>query len=80
MPLAYLGQKHLTFESSAKHISALPRYVVIQLAALLLSAAFAELLFGLTAINPLIGFALIAGVVASMNYLIHNLWTFAHHG
>ena len=80
IPLAYLGQKRLTFKSNAKHAIALPRYIATQLTALLSSAVFAELVFGLTDINTYVGFIIISGPIALVNFLILKLWTFANHG
>jgi len=79
LPFAYLAQKRLAFKSDAAHRVALPKYVSTQILAFVLSACFSKILFGMIAINPYLGFALISSAVAVMNYFILELWTFVDH-
>jgi putative flippase GtrA len=76
MPPTYLAQRRITFQSSAAHAVAFPRYVGTQvignILAIIGSAAFPLVILA----RPWLSFAVIAVGVALTNYLLLKFWTF----
>lgn len=76
IPAAYAGQKLFAFASPRAHRIALPRYIALQLAGLILAAALAEGLSGVAGVPPVVSFLVAAGAVAAFNYLVMSRWVF----
>jgi putative flippase GtrA len=74
IPLAYLGQRNLTFRSGDRHSSSLPKYIVTQSLGLALAALIPVLLSDI--ISPVYCFILVSALVAGVSYLLLALWAF----
>lgn len=76
MPPTYWAQRQLTFRSDRRHRAAFPRYVGTQCIGNGIGLLGAALWPSEIARQPLIGFAVIAVVVAMTNYLCLKFWAF----
>jgi putative flippase GtrA len=77
---AYLGHKAHSFRSEAPHHVAFPRYVMVQLTAIGLSAIFSLIFYNvLHTATPIAAF-LVAVLTAGVNFVVLRAWAFAHRG
>jgi putative flippase GtrA len=75
VPIVYAIQKRFVFESSRSHFKSFPRYVIIQLIGLTLSAAVPFLL-GKLSINPNVSFFCVILLITLTNYTLQLRWAF----
>jgi putative flippase GtrA len=73
----YLLHRRISFASDAPHGRALPRYVAVQLMALLLTALFSQLAHGVFALPALPAAILVVGLTSGVNFLVLRGWAFA---
>jgi putative flippase GtrA len=79
LPIAYLAQRNITFESSASHSSSFPKYAATQLVGLALSALVPYQLEQSSGVPATIAFGLAAIVIALVNFILVKYWAFAAH-
>ncbi|HTJ58222.1 MAG TPA: GtrA family protein [Devosiaceae bacterium] len=75
----YLAHRRFSFRSAAPHGQALPRYVGVQVCALLLAALFSYVAYSVFAFPVVWASLIVTGAVSGVNFLILRLWAFAHH-
>lgn len=73
----YLLHRRFTFASEAAHVQALPRYVVVQMMALLLAAVFGFVFHGTLALPSLPAAVLVTVLTSGVNYMVLKGWAFA---
>jgi putative flippase GtrA len=76
IPVVYYIQRRFVFESTRSHISSFPRYLMIQLFGLGLSAALPFVL-GLLNIHPIISFVCVVVLITFANYALQLRWVFS---
>jgi putative flippase GtrA len=76
---AYLVHRRVSFRSSAPHGHALPRYVMVQICSLLLSALFSYVVYGSLHIATPLAAAIVVCLTAGVNFVVLRLWAFATH-
>lgn len=75
---AYLLHRRYSFSSSAPHGSALPRYVTVQLSALVLATLFSYLAYGVAGLPTPIAATLVIALTSGVNFMVLRLWAFSH--
>lgn len=73
----YLLHRRYSFQSSAAHSQALPRYMAVQAMALLLAAAFSHIVHGMLSVPTLIASVVVIGLTSAVNFMVLRSWTFA---
>lgn len=76
----YLLHRRFSFGSNAPHRQALPRYVGVQLASVLLVALFSFVVQGLFAVPAVAASTIVAGLTAGVNFAVLRGWAFARRG
>ena len=76
----YLAHRRFSFSSEAPHRHALPRYVAVQLCALLLAAGFSYLVYGYFGLPTVAASLLVTGLTSGVNFMVLKLWAFAATG
>lgn len=76
IPVGYIGQYRLAFASKSSHLTALPRYLLLQAVGLTLSWLL-PLLLAQSQISPPLIFVSVAGSVAAINFILMKTWAFA---
>ena len=74
----YLLHRRFSFPSEAPHRQALPRYVGVQLCALLLASLFGYLAYHVMALPTLWASLFVTGLTSGVNFMVLKLWAFAH--
>jgi len=73
----YLLHRRFTFHSDVRHAEALPRYVAVQLSALLLATVFSYLCYAVLGITSWVAAMLVIGLTSAVNFVVLKLWAFA---
>lgn len=73
----YLLHRRYTFASDVNHRQALPRYVAVQLMALLLATLFGYIFHGTMGLPSLPAAILVIALTSGVNYLVLRGWAFA---
>ena len=73
----YLLHRRFSFQSDASHWQALPRYLAVQVSALLLAALFTLVIDGVLKVPTLFASMLVIGLTSSVNYVVLRSWAFA---
>ena len=73
----YLAHRHYSFRSDTPHGVALPRYVAVQLSALLLASAFSYLCYGVLGMATGPAAMLVIALTSGVNFMALKLWAFA---
>lgn len=73
----YLLHRRFTFHSETRHSEALPRYVVVQLSALLLATVFSFLCYSVLGISSWFAAAVVIALTSAVNFVVLKLWAFA---
>lgn len=76
IPAAYLGQRLLTFQATASHMSSFPRYVAVQLIGFGLAAILPRAFADVAKDDPLTIFLAIAFFIAATNFVLLRWWAF----
>lgn len=74
--LNYALNRRFTFRSDRPHARALPRFLVIALGGLLLTAAGMQIAVGLFGLNYLVSQLIVTGVVTIWNFVLNRCWSF----
>ncbi|MEQ1768381.1 MAG: methyltransferase domain-containing protein [Devosia sp.] len=72
----YLLHRRFTFASDAPHATALPRYMTVQLSALLLATVFSYIAYGVVQLPPPFAAMLVIGLTAGVNFMVLRSWAF----
>jgi putative flippase GtrA len=75
----YLLHRRLSFRSDAAHRQAFPRYVAVQLSAIVLVSLFSWVCFSVLGVATAIGSVIVLGLTAGVNFAVLKLWAFATH-
>lgn len=75
IPLIYSIQKWFVFQSRNSHLSSFPKYFLIQLSGLFLSAAIPFALSSLNS-NPAYSFIIVILCITPLNYFLQSRWAF----
>jgi putative flippase GtrA len=73
----YLVHRRLSFRTSTPHGVALPRYVVVQVAGLVLATLFSFVCYAVFGLPAVPASLLVIGVTSGVNFLVLRLWAFA---
>ena len=73
----YMLHRRFSFRSDAQHAKALPRYVAVQIGALLLAALFSYLAYGMFGLKSTLAALIVIGLTSAANFIILRLWAFA---
>ena len=73
----YLLHRRYSFRSDAAHRQALPRYVAVQMSALVLAAVFSFVVHGMLSLPTVFASMLVVGLTSGVNYLVLRSWAFA---
>lgn len=73
----YLLHRRFSFSSSAPHAQALPRYVTVQVTALLLATLFSYLAYGSLGLPTPLAATLVIGLTSGVNFMLLRLWAFS---
>lgn len=76
----YLLQHSFAFQSDAKHATALPRYIAIQLLALLANFGISYVAFDILHISNFFGSIFIIILTSLFSFLALKLWAFSNRG
>jgi SAM-dependent methyltransferase/putative flippase GtrA len=74
---AYLSHRRFTFTSTASHAHALPRYLTVQVSALLLATAFSYVAYGVVQLPTPFAAMLVVGLTAGVNFIVLRSWAFS---
>jgi len=72
----YLLHRRFSFESSAPHGRALPRYVAVQLLGLALATMFSFVAYGVVGLPTVAASLLVIAMTSAVNFLILKVWAF----
>jgi putative flippase GtrA len=72
----YLLHRRFSFRSHVAHGEALPRYVAVQMLALLLASGFGHVFHGVLALPSLPAGMLVIGLTSGVNFAVLKLWAF----
>lgn len=72
----YLLHRRFSFHSDAAHRDALPRYIAVQMLALVLATLCGQLFHGVMGLPSLPASILIVGLTSGLNFVILKLWAF----
>lgn len=73
----YLLHRRLSFRSDAAHRVAFPRYVAVQLSAIVLVSLFSWVCYSMLGVATAIGSVIVLGLTAGVNFAALKLWAFA---
>lgn len=73
----YLLHRRFSFQSSAPHRQALPRYVAVQACAVVLAIIFSYVMYGLFSLPNVLSAVLVAGLTSGVNFIVLKSWAFA---
>ena len=73
----YLAHRSFAFRSDVPHAVALPRYIAVQLNALLIASVFSYIGYTVLGLPPAVAACFVAGLTAAVNFMILKLWAFA---
>lgn len=73
----YFLHRHFTFASDVAHGRALPRYVAVQIMAVLLASVFSFIFHSALELPSLVAAILVTGLTSGVNYLVLKSWAFA---
>ncbi len=74
----YLAHRRLSFHSQMPHAVALPRYVAVQMSALVLASMFSFVCYGLLGMPSALAAAVVICLTSGVNFVVLKLWAFAH--
>lgn len=76
----YLAHRQLSFRSDTPHAVALPRYIAVQVSALVLAAIFSFVCFSLLGMQTAVAAALVIVLTSGVNFILLKVWAFAQPG
>jgi putative flippase GtrA len=72
----YLLHRRFSFQSDAPHTHALPRYVAVQLASLVLAATFSFVAYSVMGLPTMTAGLLVICLTSGVNFLVLRRWAF----
>jgi len=76
----YLAHRRFSFRSEVPHGHALPRYVGVQLYALLLASVFSYVAYSVFGLPAFWASIIVTGLISAVNFVVLRLWAFAVGG
>ena len=76
----YLAHRRFSFRSDTPHGRALPRYVGVQLCALLLASVFSYIAYGVFGLPAFAASVIVTGLISAVNFVVLRVWAFAVSG
>ena len=73
----YLLHRRLSFRSGVAHKQAFPRYVAVQISAIVLVSLFSWLFYTVFGVQTVIGSVIVLGLTAGVNFAVLRAWAFA---
>ncbi len=73
----YLAHRFLAFRSEVPHAIALPRYIAVQLSALMLASIFSYVSYSIVGLPSFPAAVLVIGLTSGVNFAVLKLWAFA---
>jgi putative flippase GtrA len=73
----YLAHRRLSFRSSVPHAVALPRYIAVQVSALMLATAFSYLCYNVLGMPTTLAAVLVIALTSGVNFVVLKAWAFA---
>ena len=73
----YLLHRRLSFRSNAAHGQAFPRYVAVQVSAIVLVSLFSYLCYSMLGMHSAVGSIIVLGLTAGVNFAVLRAWAFA---
>jgi putative flippase GtrA len=74
----YLLHRRFSFQSEAPHRHALPRYVSVQIGALLLASLFSFVTYHVLELPPVWASLIVTGLTSGVSFSVLKLWAFTH--
>lgn len=74
----YLAHRRISFRSQAPHAVALPRYVAVQLSALILATFFSYICYSVLGMQTGAAALLVIVLTSGVNFIVLKVWAFAH--
>jgi putative flippase GtrA len=75
----YLLHRRFSFRSDAGHGHAFPRYVAVQITAIVLVSLFSWLFYTVLGVESVVGSLIVLGLTAGVNFVVLRVWAFATH-
>lgn len=75
----YLLHRRLSFRSEVAHMHAFPRYVAVQVSAIVLVSLFSWLCYSVLGVATAVGSVIVLVLTAGVNFMLLKLWAFATH-
>ena len=72
----YLLHRRYSFQSTAGHAQALPRYVAVQLCGLALATVFSYVAYGIVGLPTLTAAIVVTALTSGINFLVLRRWAF----
>lgn len=74
----YMGHHRISFRASrVAHRQGLPRYVAVQISALILAALFSYIAYSIAHLPALYGAIIVTGLTSAVNFVVLKVWAFA---
>jgi putative flippase GtrA len=73
----YMAHRHCSFRSDVPHTVALPRYVAVQVTAIVLASVFSYVSYNLLGLASGYAALLVIGLTSGVNFVILKIWAFA---
>lgn len=74
---AYLAHRRYSFRSDAPHQRALPRYTIVQVVSIVLTALFSYVSYNMLGMETAIGAFVVLCVTAGVKFVVLRAWAFA---
>jgi len=74
---AYLAHRRFSFRSKAPHGVALPRYVAVQMSAIVLATIFSFVCYGIFGMPTLAAALVVTVLTSGVNFVVLRFWAFA---
>ncbi len=74
----YLAHRRVSFRSSAPHSVALPRYIAVQVSALVLASLFSYVCYSVLGLQTALAAFIVIVLTSGINFAVLKLWAFAH--
>ena len=75
---AYLAHRRFSFRSSAPHGMALPRYVLVQSASIVLATLFSYIAYGAIGLASPVAAVVVVTLTSAVSFVVLRSWAFRH--
>jgi SAM-dependent methyltransferase len=76
----YLAHRRFSFQSDVPHFESFPRYLAVQVSALVLAVLFSYLAYAVVGLPTLTASLLVIALTSGVNFVVLKLWAFAGKG